>query len=330
MLTHTQAAGWSQEIDPLKVAATGGVKVVIAAVRVATERAMDKSGSKARRASDEDDINQCCRTLQSLVRPKGSVSWAAAIIAGAPGVLKRAHPFLVPRVQASEFRELEELMLTPAEFSAHRARQRAASQAMVAMEHARIQAMELEAAVENAMDRASGPPAKGTRKHRLTHMSGSHAMSSRHSWSVHHKDDSVEPELVSHARVGNLKHVRKLLTGLGQCELAEARHWTEEEEKWGRYSRSWEWYGDTALAAAARFGKAAVVRALLDQVASAPFACAVQSSLPLLVGLWVFLCLLHRLEAGLRCVLAGTGCCRVARSSGRPNPATKSFRVWWS
>ena len=32
-----------------------------------------------------------------------------------------------------------------------------------------------------------------------------------------------------------------------------------------------------------------------------------QSSLPLLVGLWVFLCLLHRLEAGLRCVLAGTG-----------------------
>ena len=42
-----------------------------------------------------------------------------------------------------------------------------------------------------------------------------------------------------------------------------ARKWTEVQEKMGGYDKSWEWFGDTALIAAARACHVEVVNYLL-------------------------------------------------------------------
>eukprot|EP00092_Neocalanus_flemingeri_P027586 GFUD01029929.1.p1 GENE.GFUD01029929.1~~GFUD01029929.1.p1 ORF type:complete len:362 (-),score=68.48 GFUD01029929.1:61-1146(-) len=78
--------------------------------------------------------------------------------------------------------------------------------------------------------------------------------------------DGEDSRLVKEARTGNLESVKEIL---GSCSsdqkvgtLNGARHWTEVQEKHG-YDKSWEWFGDTALIAAARAGHVEVVKLLL-------------------------------------------------------------------
>ena len=85
-----------------------------------------------------------------------------------------------------------------------------------------------------------------------------------------YKEEEPDSELVQSAAVGNMANVRLLVekTSGNVIERAllvnAAGHWTEVEEKWG-YDKTWQWYGDTALIAAARSGKAEVVRYLLAE-----------------------------------------------------------------
>ena len=91
-----------------------------------------------------------------------------------------------------------------------------------------------------------------------------------------YKKDDPDSELVQSAAAGDIANVRRLVektTGTFLLERAQlvnaARRWTEVQEKWG-YDKSWEWYGDTALIAAARRGHAEVVRYLLDKALADP------------------------------------------------------------
>ena len=91
-----------------------------------------------------------------------------------------------------------------------------------------------------------------------------------------YKKDDPDSELVQSAAAGDIANVRLLVektTGTFLLERAQlvnaARRWTEVQEKWG-YDKSWEWYGDTALIAAARRGHAEVVRYLLDKALADP------------------------------------------------------------
>ena len=84
-----------------------------------------------------------------------------------------------------------------------------------------------------------------------------------------YKEDEVDSDLVKTARSGGLESLLAELDKLPKkdgssraAKLNHARRWTEVEEKWG-YDKSWEWFGDTALTAAARRGEAEIVRALL-------------------------------------------------------------------
>ena len=85
-----------------------------------------------------------------------------------------------------------------------------------------------------------------------------------------YKRDEEDSDLVQVARSGSLVQLEELLAKLPAKEgsrvqgpgfgsraavLNHARRWTEVEEKWG-YDKSWEWFGDTALIAAARQGEA--------------------------------------------------------------------------
>ena len=85
-----------------------------------------------------------------------------------------------------------------------------------------------------------------------------------------YKEEEPDSELVQSAAVGNMANVRLLVekTSGSLIERAllvnAAGHWTEVEEKWG-YDKTWQWYNDTALIAAARHGQAEVVRYLLAE-----------------------------------------------------------------
>eukprot|EP00091_Calanus_sinicus_P025187 TRINITY_DN9463_c1_g1_i1.p1 TRINITY_DN9463_c1_g1~~TRINITY_DN9463_c1_g1_i1.p1 ORF type:complete len:191 (-),score=73.52 TRINITY_DN9463_c1_g1_i1:401-949(-) len=79
--------------------------------------------------------------------------------------------------------------------------------------------------------------------------------------------DEKDSMLVTAARAGNLETVKQIVEGCQADQKAgtlnAARKWTEVQEKMGGYDKSWEWFGDTALIAAARAGHVEVVKYLL-------------------------------------------------------------------
>lgn len=82
--------------------------------------------------------------------------------------------------------------------------------------------------------------------------------------------------LVTYARNGDLEAVRHELakhsgdTKMLTAVVNTAKTWTESEEKYGGYTKSWTWYGDTALIAAARLGHDRIVEALLQTAVCDP------------------------------------------------------------
>eukprot|EP00928_Gymnodinium_smaydae_P100176 TRINITY_DN9767_c0_g2_i1.p1 TRINITY_DN9767_c0_g2~~TRINITY_DN9767_c0_g2_i1.p1 ORF type:complete len:875 (+),score=95.82 TRINITY_DN9767_c0_g2_i1:185-2626(+) len=81
--------------------------------------------------------------------------------------------------------------------------------------------------------------------------------------------ESKAAALVAYAKAGNLEAVRNELakhsgdTKMITAVVNTAKTWTESEEKYGGYTKSWTWYGDTALIAAARLGHDTIVQELL-------------------------------------------------------------------
>jgi hypothetical protein len=72
-----------------------------------------------------------------------------------------------------------------------------------------------------------------------------------------------EPTLVTLCRVGEISRVKAHLARASPYELEGSRTWVEKEDCWHRPGKEWTWHGDTPLIAAARVGRAEVVRALL-------------------------------------------------------------------
>ena len=83
-----------------------------------------------------------------------------------------------------------------------------------------------------------------------------------------YKKDEEDGEFVRLAKSGSLPELEAAIAKLPKAgteraaKLNHARRWTEVEEKWG-YDKSWEWFGSTAITAAARRGEVAMVKALL-------------------------------------------------------------------
>jgi len=79
--------------------------------------------------------------------------------------------------------------------------------------------------------------------------------------------DEKDSNLVTAASAGNLEAVKRIVQDcppdLKAGTLNCARKWTEVDEKMGGYDKSWEWFGDTAIIAAARAGHVEVVQYLL-------------------------------------------------------------------
>lgn len=69
-----------------------------------------------------------------------------------------------------------------------------------------------------------------------------------------------KPDIVKAAESGNFAELDKLI--LGGADVNARQHWEEVEPKYG-YCKSWDWFGDTALIAAALRGDAKMVRRLL-------------------------------------------------------------------
>lgn len=80
-----------------------------------------------------------------------------------------------------------------------------------------------------------------------------------------YEGDEADPALVKYARHGDLAAVKRCTEASGSLpvNLNKSRKWTEVVEKWG-YDKSWEWYDDTALIAAARSGHFDIVVHLLE------------------------------------------------------------------
>jgi len=80
--------------------------------------------------------------------------------------------------------------------------------------------------------------------------------------------DESDSYLVQAVKSGNLHEVKSLLDDFPPSSpeqvlrVNEARKWTEVQEKMG-YDKSWTWFGDTALIAAARLGNLEMIRILL-------------------------------------------------------------------
>ena len=72
-----------------------------------------------------------------------------------------------------------------------------------------------------------------------------------------------EPALVTLCRAGDAAKVQAYLSTAGSWELESSRQWVEQKDNWGRPGKEWTWHGDTPLIAAARVGRAEVVRMLL-------------------------------------------------------------------
>ena len=83
-----------------------------------------------------------------------------------------------------------------------------------------------------------------------------------------YKKDEEDGEFVRLAKSGSLPELEAAIAKLPKAgteraaKVNHARRWTEVEEKWG-YDKSWEWFGSTAITAAARRGEVAMVKALL-------------------------------------------------------------------
>lgn len=83
-----------------------------------------------------------------------------------------------------------------------------------------------------------------------------------------YKKDETDSKLVSVAKSGSLEELKTELSKLPKersartTVLNHAARWTEVQGKYG-YDKSWEWFGDTALIAAARRGEVLMVKALL-------------------------------------------------------------------
>ena len=79
--------------------------------------------------------------------------------------------------------------------------------------------------------------------------------------------DKKDSKLVTAASAGHLEIVKQIIEGCQSDQKAgtlnAARKWTEVQEKMGGYDKSWEWFGDTALIAAARACHVEVVNYLL-------------------------------------------------------------------
>jgi len=93
------------------------------------------------------------------------------------------------------------------------------------------------------------------------------ALSSYLNFAESHTRNEKDSKLVTEAKAGNLQAVKQIIE---RCPAAKkvgmlngARKWTEVEWKHGLYEKSWDWYGDTALIAAARAGNVEVVKYLL-------------------------------------------------------------------
>ena len=78
-------------------------------------------------------------------------------------------------------------------------------------------------------------------------------------YDMYKKDDPVS-EIVNTANCGDLQKIKALIAS--GSDLNERQRWTEVTEKMG-YDKSWEWFGDSALIAAARRGHVEIVAELL-------------------------------------------------------------------
>lgn len=72
-----------------------------------------------------------------------------------------------------------------------------------------------------------------------------------------------EPALVALCHLGDAAKVKAHLSTAKSWELEVTREWVEQEDSWGHPGKEWTWNDDTPLIAAARVGRAEVVRALL-------------------------------------------------------------------
>ena len=80
-----------------------------------------------------------------------------------------------------------------------------------------------------------------------------------------YKKDKDHPEIVECARCGDLESIKRILRNTPRpiATINASRKWTESEDKWGGYSKEWEWHDATPLLAAATNGHVEVVYYLL-------------------------------------------------------------------